>query len=106
MEVIEDGGRVEIAMDALIYVHHNKCHKKDPQTGRELNDFRAWYWKDREALENAWVKEGFGLSKLYPNNDDLRKHAHVSNKRLQPVIPYRKTEDVYTISQGEKGKWL
>ena len=105
MQVFEDGGRVEVAMDALIYVHHHKCHKRDAN-GRELNDFRAWYPKDREALENAWVVEGYGFTKKYSDNDELRKHVTVSPKRLSPVQPYIKTDDVTKISQGEKGKWL
>ena len=105
MEVFEDGGRVEVAMDALIYVHHHNSHKRDPKTGKELNDFRNWYQKDREALENAWVVEGYGMTNKYPDNEELRKHVHVSNKRLMPVQPYKKTADLYTVSQGIKGIW-
>ena len=105
MNVFADGGRVDVAMDALIYVHHHKCHKRDPNSGRELNDFRAWYPKDREALENAWVVEGYGFTQKYPDNDQLRKHVTVSNRRLSPTRPYLKTPDVCTVSQGEKGKW-
>ena len=106
MQVFEDGGRVEIAMDAMIYVHHHQVHVRDPQTGREKNDFRGWYPKDREALENAWVKEGYGLTAKFKDTNILRQNVTLSKTRLIPVTLYQQTPDVCTVTQGERGKWL
>lgn len=104
MQVYEDGGRVEVEMNAMLYVHHRQVHPRDPHTGKEDNKFRKWYNTDRVALENAWIIEGYGKYEKY-TPEQLKHIVHVSPKRLSPLQPFVKTEDVYTISQGEKGHW-
>lgn len=111
MRCFEDGGRVEMALDAKLYIHHRQCHSRDPNTGREKNDFRAWYPKDRERLENCWINGGYGFyEKLnkHVTTIDQRKEvvARISKTRLCPIEPFVNSEDVYTVTQGEKGKWL
>ena len=104
MDVYADGGRVECAYDAKLYVHHRQCHLRDPQTGREKNDFRKWYPEDRRRLENLWIKEGYGHYEKY-TPEQLEKVVHISNTKLQPHEPFVQTEDVYTVTQGVRGQW-
>ncbi len=111
MRVLEDGGRVEMCLDAILYVHHKQVHRRDPNTGREKNDFRAWYNVDREILENCWIKGGYGyyekLNAYRNNTPETRKEvvAQISKTRLLPLQPFVQTEDVLTVSQGIKGQW-
>jgi hypothetical protein len=109
MRIFEDGGRLEVCMNAFIYVHHRQVHPRDPNTGKEDNKFRKWYNKDRERLENCWVIGGYGyyekLNQFRNNSEETRKQIRISQKRLCPLEPFVKTEDVYAVSQGEKGHW-
>jgi hypothetical protein len=105
MRVYEDGGRVEVCMEAMLYVHHQQVHPRNPETGKEDNKFRKWYNKDREILENCWVREGYGRYEKY-SPEQLKSVVHISPTRLLPLEPFIKTEDVYTKTQGEKGHWL
>ena len=111
MRVLEDGGRVEIAMDALLYVHHRQVHPRDPNTGKEDNKFRKWYNTDRDVLEEAWVVGGRGFYEKYnalppgEGKEAAKRSVPISEKRLVPVESFQKTEDVTTVSQGLKGHW-
>lgn len=111
MRCFEDGGRVEMALDAKLYIHHRQCHPRDPSTGKEKNHFRAWYPKDRQRLEDCWIVGGYGfyekLNAFRNNSPETRKEvvARISSKRLCPVVPFENTPDVCTVTQGEKGQW-
>jgi hypothetical protein len=109
MRVLEDGGRVEMALDIKLYIHHRQVHPRD-NTGKERNYFRKWYPKDRERLENCWVKGGYGFYEkmnAHKSNRDARKEvvSRLSKTRLCPVEPFEKTADVCSVTQGEKGQW-
>lgn len=105
MRVYEDGGRVEVCLDAKLYVHHRQVHPRDPRTGREDNKFRKWYNKDREILENCWTIGGYGFYEKL-KREDVGKQVQISKTRLLPFESFENTLDVYTITQGEKGHWL
>ena len=104
MRILADGGRVEMALDAKLYIHHRQCHVRDLTTGKEKNDFRKWYPEDRRAIENAWVVEGYGK---YEGStpEKLRELVHISPQRLIPLDYYEKTEDRFFVSQGNPGQW-
>ena len=104
MRVYEDGGRVEVCMDAMPYVHHRQVHPRNPNTGKEDNKFRKWYGKDREILENCWIKEGYGRYEKY-SGAELEHVVHISKTRLLPLEPFINTPDVCTVTQGELGHW-
>ncbi len=111
MQVYEDGGRVEFCEEAKLYVHHKQCHPRDPSSGKEKNDFRAWYPKDRQRLEDAWIVGGYGyyekLNAFRNNSPETRKEvvARISKTRLCPIEAFERTPDVCTVTQGEKGQW-
>lgn len=105
MRIIEDGGRVEFCREAFVYVHHKRCHPRDPKTGKEDNKFRKFYWDDRKVLEEAWIREGFGHCNTYEPNE-LKNRITISKTRLIPFEPFEKTEDRFVVSQGKyKGIW-
>ena len=81
MRVFEVGGRVEICMDAYLYLRHRKVHEVP-------NPFRQWYTADRRILEGSWVK---------PDNT-------ISKTRLDPVDKFE-DKDLLTVTQGLKGRW-
>lgn len=95
MRVLEDGGRVEVCMDAFLYVHHRQVHPPRPQD----NKFREWYNTDREVLENCWIPAGYG------NYEKDNKGVEISKTRLRPVKKFVQTPDVRTVTQGLKGRW-
>ena len=111
MRVYEDGGRLEVDLDAKLYVHHRQVHYRDPHTGREDNKFRKWYNTDREVLEQAWVVGGHGFYEQYnamkpgTEKENAMKNVPISSKRLVPFEPFEKTEDACFVSQGLKGHW-
>ena len=111
MRVYEDGGRLEVCLDAKLYVHHRQVHRRDPNTGREKNDFRAWYNTDREVLEQAWVTGGHGFYEKYnvmkegPMKEEAKHSVPISKTRLIPFEPFIETEDWCFVSQGLKGQW-
>lgn len=111
MRVYEDGGRLEICMDAKLYVHHSEVHPKR-HNGKSFTPFRYDYNKDRERLENCWIKGGYGfyekLNSFRNNNPDSRKEvvANISKTRILPFEPFEKNDTYLTASQGEKGQWL
>lgn len=99
MRVFEDGGRVEMCLDAKLYVHHRQVHPRDDR-GREDNKFREWYNTDREVLENCWIPAGYG------NYEKDNKNVEISKTRLRPLRPFINNDTVTTVSQGEyKGRW-
>ena len=100
MRVLEDGGRVEICMDAFLYVHHRQVHPRTRDGSREDNKFRDWYKTDRKVLEDCWIPAGYG------NYEKDNKNVEISKKRLRPVKRFEKTNDVTTVTQGiYKGMW-
>jgi hypothetical protein len=104
MRVYEDGGRVEIAMDAMLYVHHRQVHPPNPKE----NKFRRWYDKDREILENCWVVGGYGFYERLNStvgNEEAKKQVKIATKRQLAVERFEDTPDIYIVSQGEKGQW-
>ena len=104
MRVYEDGGRVEIVLDAKLYVRHRQVHPRDPNTGKEKNEFRAWYPTDRERLENCWVEGGYGFYEKL-STKELEEQVKVSNVRLLPFEPFENVSDVCTMTQGQVGQW-
>lgn len=111
MRVFEDGGRLQVDLDAKLYVHHRQVHRRDPATGREKNDFRAWYNTDREVLEQAWVVGGHGFYERYnamkegPIKEEAKHSVPISKTRLLVHEPFENTPDVCTVTQGLKGHW-
>lgn len=102
MRILEDGGRVVFQRDAWVVVHHHQVHPRDNR-GKEDNKFRKYYNEDRKVLENAWIKEGYGsYERLTP--EQLKEKVTVSKIRLQPFIPFERTKDVCTKSQGQQGE--
>ena len=100
MRVLEDGGRVEICMEAFLYVHHRQVHPRTRDGSREDNKFRDWYKTDRKVLEDCWIPAGYG------NYEKDNKNVEISKKRLRPVKRFEKTDDVTTVTQGlYKGMW-
>lgn len=111
MRVFEDGGRVEVDKDALLYVHHRQVHPRDPNTGKEDNKFRKWYNTDRDVLESFWVEGGRGwYEKLNvmppgPEKEAAQRAVPIASKRLLPLERFDDT-DILTVTQGLKGHWL
>lgn len=111
MRVLEDGGRVEVCMSAFLYVHHRQVHPRDPNTGKEVNKFRAWYNTDRDILEQAWVNGGRGFYEKYnalpngPEKEQAKLSVPISKTRLVPFEPFENTPDVTTVTQSLKGIW-
>ena len=106
MRVYEDGGRVDICMNAFIYIHHRQVHPRDNK-GKEDNKFRQQYNVDREILENCWVIGGYGFyEKLnrIKGNTEARKSVKISKTRLLPLERFE-DKDITTITQGPKGIW-
>lgn len=97
MRVYEDGGRVEICLEAFLYVHHRQVHPRDG-TGKERNKFRDWYNIDRQVLEDCWVPAGYG------NYEKNNKNTEISKTRLSPVEKFD-DKDITTITQSNKGIW-
>jgi len=95
MRFLESGGRVEIVMDAYLYVHHHQVHPRNPKENR----FREWYNTDRQVLEDCWVKEGYG------NYEKLNHNVTISKTRLSPVERFEDREDICTFTQGLTGRW-
>lgn len=97
MRVYEDGGRVEMCLEAKLYVHHNQVHPR--KNGREDNKFRQWYSTDRKVLEDCWIPAGYG------NYEKDNKNVEISKKRLRPVKRFV-DDNITTVTQGDyKGIW-
>lgn len=111
MRVYEDGGRLEVAHEAMLYVHHRQVHPRDPYTGKEDNKFRKWYNTDRDVLESFWVIGGRGwYEKLNALKDgqekeQAKREVPLSPKRLLPLEKFEDGEDFCTVTQGLKGHW-
>ncbi len=88
MRGLVDGGSVKLLLNAPVYLHHAQCHG--------VYSFRSGYEDDRKYLENCWVKEGFGTYQV--------STATLSQTRLKPFEPFS-DEDIFTVSQGPKGRW-
>ena len=80
MRALEAGGRVEMAMDAHIYIHHSECHGE--------YTFRKGYPDDRGYLEKCWL-----TGNTY------------SKTRLKPLERFD-DKDILTITQEPTGGWL
>jgi len=110
MRIYEDGGRLEISLDAKLFVRHTQVHYRDPNTGKQKNDFRKWYPEDRRVLEEAWIVGGYGfyeqLNQHRNNSPETRKAvvANISKKRLIPLERFEDT-DICTVTQSQKGQW-
>jgi len=103
MSAYQLGGRVIFQKDAWVVVHHHHVHPRNNQ-GKEINYFRDWYPDDRKALENRWVKEGYGnYEKL--TTEQLQNVVHISKTPLVPITPFVNSDDVCSVTQGPKGKW-
>lgn len=94
MRVYEHGGKVEINMEAYLYVHHRQVHPK----GSNINKFRFHYTDDRKFLESCWTIGGYGA---YERGD---KSFNVSTTRLLPHEPFEETPDWCFVSQSNMGK--
>jgi len=95
MRVFEDGGRVEIAYESKLYVHHHQVHPSRPTD----NKFREWYPTDRQVLEDCWIPAGYG------NYEKENKNVEISKKRLRPIKRFERTSDICTVTQGLTGRW-
>jgi len=100
MRVFEKGNALctsaYLCMNSYVWVDHTNIHDWQHTVKK---GFRHWYPLDREILENAWVKEGYG----YFNKT---KHAGtISKTRLLPVESYEDTPDITTVTQGVLGNW-
>lgn len=78
MRGLQDGGRVVMAMDAHIYIHHRECHGE--------YTFRHGYTTDREFLESCWV------------------NGALSNTRIKQLEPFS-DENILKYNQGPAGRW-
>ena len=96
MRVYEDGGRVEVCLEAFLYVHHRQVHPR--KGGKEDNKFRQWYNTDRQVLEDCWIPAGYG------NYEKKNEKVEISKKRLSPVQRFE-DRDICTVTQGLKGIW-
>jgi hypothetical protein len=111
MEVYQNGGRVEIDLDAKLYVRHSQVHPRDPNTGKEDNKFRKWYNEDRKVLENLWIQGGYGyyekLNSFKNNTPESRKEVVklISKTMISPKQKFEKRDDVCLVTQGQKGHW-
>ena len=111
MRVLEDGGRVEVALDSFLYVHHRQVHPRTPDGTKEDNKFRKWYNTDRDALEMFWVVGGRGwyekINAMRPGPEKTaeEKKVPISPKRLYPVERFEDT-GILTETQGWKGHWV
>jgi len=110
MRVYQDGGRVEVCLDSMLYVHHKQVHPRDNQ-GREDNKFRKWYNTDRDVLEECWVHGGRGwyeklnAMKPSPERESMKFSVPLSSLRLSPVQKFS-DENITTVTQGIKGHWV
>ena len=97
MRVLElPGGQAHLCMNSYVWVDHTHIHDWE-HTAKK--GFRHWYPKDREILENAWVKEGYGFFNAH------KRAGTISKTRLLPVESYEQREDLTTVTQGERGHW-
>ena len=97
MRVFEDGGRVELCLEARFYVNHRQVHPR--RGGKEDNKFRQWYNTDRKVLEDCWIPAGYG------NYEKDNKNVEISKTRLRPVKRFE-DKDIRTVTQGiYKGIW-
>lgn len=81
---LAEGGRVETAKDAKVFLHHAECHSTYP--------FRKGYNNDRAFLESCWVNEGYGTY-------EKRLPYTLSKIRLRPFEGFEK-KDILTVNQG------
>lgn len=102
MRVYEDGGRCIFQRDAWVVVHHHQVHPRDHR-GKEDNKFRKFYNEDREVLENAWIKEGYGHYEGR-TSEQIKQSVNISKVRLIPFRPFERTADVCIRSQGQRGE--
>ncbi len=91
MRGLQDGGRVEVVEESVLYVHHGECHTTDGYV------FRKGYDSDRKFLEECWVKEGYGTY-------DVRAPYTLSTTRLRPLEPFS-DENILVENQGPAGRW-
>jgi len=97
MRVYGVGGTVIPARDAYVYIHHRECH-----IGLEHKSMlRQYYVADRQVLEDAWVKEGYGC---YGPAGTRLKPFTLSKTRLKTVESFEDKEDITTKTQGPKGE--
>jgi len=100
MRIYELGGRVVMASDAYVYIHHRESHIGGV-AGEHKSMIRQYYVADRQVLENLWVKEGYGS--YGPGGDRLRPYT-LSKTRLKPVESFENREDICSVTQGPKGE--
>ncbi len=82
MRVYEAGGELQISKVPVI-VNHQKAHDSSGTV------FRSGYFHvDRAVLESNWILNGV-----------------IQSKRLTPFEPFSK-ENITTITQSQKGKWI
>ena len=81
MRTYEIEGRVEICMEAFLYIRHRHSHAVP-------NPFREWYTSDRKVLEGSWV---------LPN-------GQISKTRLDPVERFE-DKDILSVTQSQRGRW-
>lgn len=93
MRAYEKGGRVEICLEAELWVYHFGTHEMP-------NKFRIFYQWDRRVLEDAWVPTGYGS---YNDQSLDWNQVKISPTRLKPFEPYIETPDWTKYSQGQKG---
>src|SRR3990167_1198816 len=110
MRVYQDGGRLEVAQDAKLAVHHRQVHLRDANPKKKKNGkFREWYSFDRELLENFWVHGGYGqydkarrnpLQRYIPR---MRRSivSKISKTRLVPFEPFENSVDVHHVTQSQ-----
>lgn len=104
MDVLADSGRVEFCKNSFLYVHHREVHPRNPYTGKEENRFRAWYPEDRRYLEDCWIIQGYGNYEKYGVHN-LQGNVGISKTRLRPFEPFFKTDNVCSVTQGQRGAW-
>jgi len=96
MRVYEIGGSGYLCLNSFVAVDHTNKHD---WAHTRTNGFRHWYPKDREILENAWCKRGYGYFK---RTDQI---GEFSKTRLLPVESFEQRDDITTVTQGELGSW-
>jgi len=84
-----------LCMNSYVWVDHTHIH--DWQHTAKVG-FRHHYPQDREILENAWVKQGYGHFKRTKHVGDISK------TRLLPFEPFE-DKNLLTVSQEPKGEW-
>ena len=75
MRALEDGGKVKVVTNSMVWVHHKECHGGVEGTNFSKEGFKI----GRAHLEKCWVRYGM-----------------VSKKRLIPFEPF---------TESECGKW-